>query len=80
MPASNGTPRSVQHGRRNVVIRVRGCRLTKIQEYACVLQTQQGARFSNMLIVEKYWAERKRSSHIICKENEAVVQEMSHFP
>ena len=30
--ASDGALRSVKHERRNVVIRVRGCRMTKIQE------------------------------------------------
>ena len=30
--ASNGALRSLKHGRRNVVIRVSGCKMTKVQE------------------------------------------------
>ena len=40
--ASDGVLRSVKYERRNVVIRVRGCRKTKTQESLCRMQTQQG--------------------------------------
>ena len=73
MPGSNGTPRSLQHERRNVVVRVRGCRMNTLRHIYGV-QTQQGARFSDVLLVQKYWAKRKLSWHIRCGGNEAMVQ------
>ena len=51
--ASNGALRSVKHERRNVVIRVRGCRMTNIQKELYGMQTQQGVLWSDMLVVQK---------------------------
>ncbi|CAN0405943.1 unnamed protein product, partial [Laminaria digitata] len=51
--ASIRAPRSVEHERSNVVIRVRGRRMTKMQEWLCRVQTQQGVLFSDVLVVQK---------------------------
>ena len=50
--ASDGALRSVKHERRNVVIRVRGCRMTKVQEYLYGMHTQQGLLLSTILVVQ----------------------------
>ena len=50
--ASDGALRCVKHERRNVVIRVRGCRMAKIQEQLYRTQTQQGVLSSNLLVVQ----------------------------
>ena len=54
MPASIGAPRVLQHERHNVVVRVRGCRMTKIQAYLHKMQTQQGVRFCDMLVIQTW--------------------------
>ena len=48
--ASDGALRSVKHERRKVVIRVRGCRMTKIPQQLYGMQTQQGVLLSNLLV------------------------------
>ena len=50
--ASDGALRSVKHERRNVVIRFRGCRMTKIQEYLYRMHAQQGLLLSDLLVVQ----------------------------
>lgn len=67
MLASNATPRSAFLTERapQVLVRVGGCRTTKIQAYLCgVQQTQRGVRFSDMLVLVAifFWVERKLSS------------------
>ena len=49
----DGALRSVKHERRNVVVRVRGCRMTRIQEYIFGMQAQQGVLWSELLVVQK---------------------------
>ena len=49
MPASNGVKK---HARHNVVIRVRGCRMTKIQAQLYGMRAQQGVLFRGLLVVE----------------------------
>ena len=52
--ASNGALRSIKHERRKVVVlRVRGCKMTEIQEYLYGMQTQQGVLLSDLLVVQK---------------------------
>ena len=53
MPAPKGNPRSLQHARRNVVVRVRGCRTTKIQAHLYGMRTQQYGLFCDTLLVKK---------------------------
>ena len=50
--ASNGALRSMKHEHRNVVIRVRGCKMTKLQEELYWMQTQQGVLLSDSLVVQ----------------------------
>ena len=50
--ASNGALSSVKHEHRNVVIRVRGCRMTIIQEWRYGMQTQ-GVLLGDLLVVQK---------------------------
>ena len=85
MSASNEALRSLQHERRNVVVRVRGCRMTKIYRNTglsfCGMQIQQAIRFNDMLVSQVYdWAERKLSSKTDCEGEAALVQEVSRFP
>ena len=54
MPDPNGAPRSLQRERRNVVVRVRDCRMTKIQACIFGMQTQQDVSYSDMLAVKKF--------------------------
>ena len=51
--ASNGAPRSAKHERREVTIRVTGCRMTKIQEWLHGRQTQLlvGVRFGDLVVL-----------------------------
>ena len=51
--ASNGALCYIKHERRNVVIWVRGCKMTKIQEYLYGMQTQQGVLLSDLLVAQK---------------------------
>ena len=51
--ASNGALRSVKHEHRNVVIRIRGCRMTTTQQQLYGMQTQQGVLLSDLLVVQK---------------------------
>ena len=53
--ASNGALRSAKHERRNVVIRVRGCRMANIQEKLYGVQTQQGVLLSDLLVVQFFF-------------------------
>ena len=48
--ASDGALRSVKHERRNAVIRVRGCRMTEIQEQLYGNKTQRGVLLSDLLV------------------------------
>ena len=50
---SNGALRSVKHERRNVVLRVRGCKMTKSREELYGMQTQQGVLLSDLLVEPK---------------------------
>lgn len=60
MSASNGTPRYLKRERRNVVVRVWGCKMTKIQAYLYRgWKYKQEVSFSGMLVLKKDWAERK---------------------
>ena len=43
------------HERRNVVIRVRGCRMANIQEKLYGVQTQQGVLLSDLLVVQFFF-------------------------
>ena len=51
--ASNGAVRSVKHDRRDVVILIRGYRMTKRQEQLYRIQTHQGVLLSDLLLVRK---------------------------
>ena len=50
---SNGALRSVKHERRNVVIRVRGCKMTESREELYGMHTQQGVLLSDLLVEQK---------------------------
>ena len=62
---ASGGLRSVKHERRNVVIRVRGCRMTKFPEQLYGMQTQRGVLLSDLLVVQYDWGECKLSSKIL---------------
>ena len=77
--ASNGALRSVKHERRNVVIRVRGCRMTKIPEQLYPMQTQQ-----DVLLIfwwyKKYGGECKLQFKILSLPYACSVREVCRFP
>ena len=79
--ASDGAPRSVKHERRNVVNRVRDCRVTKIQEWLYGMQIQQGVLLSNLLPVQKDWGECKLQNNVLLAgSNAGSVREICRFP
>ena len=52
IPTDACPQRTVAHERRNVVLRVRGCSMTKIQAQLHGMQTQQGILFRDPLVVK----------------------------
>ena len=50
---SNGSLRSIKPERRNVVVRARGCKISKLRNSVTGYKHKQGALLSHLLVVQK---------------------------
>ena len=75
---SNGPHRCTSD---KLVLRVRGCRMTKIQAQLYGMQTQQGALFNDLLVAENIlgWAQTI-FPEIDCRRLKSLVREVCRFP